>query len=262
MNHKNCAANIFVGVGGYKNIASICRCASRIRIDLWDDRLISCDVIAKNSLIDRLVYKNEHELQLILKPKDINKVCCELLNLYEFCKNAEMYADADDKPEKNEERKAHKRSDDFVEYEHVEEREKKTQAYGMYTAEYFMNEAELAINDTELPPVEKRRVIKFVSMIAENAAYFANEKEISKKLIFVPEFVKAVTEAREEDGQIEINGNIFASADKNNNISVQYQKNENEEGYNLLVTDIRNKNMISYTGCVCTACKEKPLLPT
>ena len=232
MDYKSCAANIFIGAGGYKNIASVSCCTLRIRVRIICKELVSRDILAENDLVEGLTERGD-ELQLILDPKDVCEVYDELCSICEFCKNAEIYSDISGVPTEQ---------TCPAKIPANNNRKKK------YTAEYFINAARRAMNGMKLPHERESQIIEFILMIAGSAAGFANEKCLDSEFVFAPGFVKAVMKAEKKFGQLKIDENVFVSTDGNAYIHIQYQKSRSMETYNLLVTNIKEKNKISYAG--------------
>ena len=244
MDFYNCAVSIIEGAGGYENIISIDHINSGIAIKVKNNKKIRCKVFEKNKMIKKIISVSYAEdvgehmitLHLVFGPKNAPQVYNELCVLY---KDYETMKEDTESGKKTEDR------DDCG-----PDAENKTQTKRRYTAEYFINIAEEAVKNLPLQYMEKSTVLGFVFMIAEEAARFANEKGLEDEFVFVPEFAEDLVNVKNENGRMEAGGNIFISADKSACISVRYQKDGNEEVYNLLVTDIEEKNRISYAGAI------------
>lgn len=272
MNSYKCAENIIAGAGGYENITFIRHAGPVIIIGIRNNRIIQNGLIERNDMVRRCRLITDlvslppdrkcGELQVAMKPGDAAGIYNELCTLREYyelrdreegvprhnleedCKYLEkagkIFADPDEDCGFTE-----TCGDDGTD---ECDGERRPVQKGKYTAKYFMNAAEKAAGDLSLLHVEKNAVMGFVFMIAEEAARFANEKGLDDEFTLVPEFVSTLINAEEKDGRMEIGGNVFISGDKSACISVQYQKNGKRETYNLLVTDIEEKNRISYAG--------------
>ena len=250
MNFYNCAENILTGAGGYENIISFCHDGSEIRIKIKDEKKIERSILEKNDMVKQIAslhsnmsYAEDTEwstaaLLLTLEPENAARIYNELCTLY---KDGGACIDPDKEIAGSDSGSIRSGKDDDGDA-HGTPSERK------YTAGYFINVAEKAAEDLLLLHVDKNALMGFVLMIAEEAARFANEKGLDDEFTLAPEFVKAITDAKEKDGRMEISGNVFISADKSACISVQYQKNGNREAYNVLVTDIQSKDRVSYAG--------------
>lgn len=243
MDFYNCAGSIIEDVGGYENIISIDYINSEIVIKVKSDKKIKHKVLEKNKMIKKIIFVSYAEdtgehmttLRLALGSKNAPQVYNELCALYKDYETTKEDTGSGKKPG----------SHDDCELDAEKTRTKKR-----YTAEYFMNIAEEAVKNLPLQYIEKSTVLGFVFMIAEEAARFANEKGLEDEFVFVPEFAEDLVNVKNEDGRMEAGGNIFISADKSACISVRYQKDGDKEVYNLLVTDIEEKNRISYAGAI------------
>lgn len=250
MNFYNCAENILTGAGGYENIISFCHDGSEIRLKIKDEKKIERSILEKNDMVKQIAslhsnmsYAEDTEwstaaLLLTLEPENAARIYNELCTIY---KDGGACIDPDKEIAGSDSGSIRSGKDDDGDA-HGTPSERK------YTAGYFINVAEKAAEDLLLLHVDKNALMGFVLMIAEEAARFANEKRLDDEFTLAPEFVKAITDAKEKDGRMEINGNVFISVDKSACISVQYQKNGNREAYNVLVTDIESKDRVSYAG--------------
>lgn len=250
MNFYDCAENILTGAGGYENIISFCHDGSEIKIKIKDEKKIERSILKKNDMVKQIStlhsnmsYAKDTEwrttaLWLTLEPKNTAGVYNDLCTLY---KDGGVCINPDKKITDSDSDSIRSGKDDDSDTHGTPPKRK-------YTAGYFINVAEKAAEDLSLLHVDKNALMGFVLMIAEEAARFANEKGLDDEFTLVPEFVKAITDAKEKDGRMEISGNVFISDDKSACISIQYQKNGRREAYNLLVTDIENKDRVSYAG--------------
>lgn len=270
----NAAKNILTGAGGYENIISFCHDGSEIKIKIKDEKKIEHSILKKNDMIKQIAslhsnvsYAEDTEwrttaLLLTLEPENTVSVYNDLCTLY---KDGGVCIDPDKEIAGSDSDSILSGKDDDGDVCGTPSESSDTHGTPperKYTAGYFINVAEKAAEDLLLLHVDKNALMGFVFMIAEEAARFANEKGLDDEFTLVPEFVKAITDAKEKDGRMEISGNVFISADKSACISVQYQKNGNREAYNILVTEIEDKNRVSYAGEINGPTDREPLPDT
>ena len=77
--NKEIAINVLGLVGGKDNVSVVAHCMTRLRITLKDDSKAKIEEIKKVEGVMGCV-NQEGQLQIILGPGKVNKVCAELKN--------------------------------------------------------------------------------------------------------------------------------------------------------------------------------------
>lgn len=217
MTYVDRADNLVNGLGGYENCISIrCDEGAGIHITVKDPEKVSRTRIKQDDYVTG-IYEDGGEITITMRPDVVNGIYA-ILCIPPLGNAPQEDSDFPKAPGKK------------------------------YTADYFIDIAEKAVNKMPILQIEKNTVMGFVLMISEEAARFVNEKELDNDFEFVPGFVDAVTRPKEKDGETTISGNVFACADKKIYISVQYQRKGINEAYNLLMTDMGMDDGIRYIG--------------